>query len=30
MKEYLVSHRMEDGLVKRKQINRYKENQYRK
>ena len=25
MQEHLVSHRIEDGNVKRKQINRYKE-----
>ena len=30
MQEHLVSHRMEDANVKRKQINRYKENEYRK
>ena len=30
MQEHLASHRMEDGPVKRKQIYRYKENQYRK
>ena len=30
MQEHLVSHRIEDGNVKRKQINRYKENEYRK
>ena len=30
MQEHLVSHRIEDGNVNRKQINRYKENEYRK